>query len=481
MLPIMLSGAYSWHYQTAPQKHLNNRTFTMPRGKVLGGSSSTNGMVYSRGSAADYDRWAALGNEGWAYADVLPYFRRAETHPLGASQFHGGSGPLRISRPGVQHVLSRAFVAGANEAGIPYNEDTDGQRRDGVGPVDVMAWRGERSSASAAYLRPVRSRPNLQVLTGAHATRVVFEGKRARELEYLRGGNTELARASKEVIIACGAIQSPHLLMLSGVGPAEDLRALGLSVVCDLTGVGQGLQDHVAVSVKYTATQPITLLRYLNPWRGAVALAQYMALRRGPLANPGFEVVAFVKSRPELSEPDLKLQFILALFRHNGRELIPLHGFFTHASLTTTESFGSVRLQSADPAVPPLVDQNYLDSPKDQRSLREAIRIIRRICGGAAFSPYRGEEIEPGPSIQTDDEIDAFMRQHAEADFHSVGTCRMGTDSAAVVGPQLRVRGVQGLRVVDASVMPRLPGAGTCVPTIMVAEKAADMIRKAAV
>ena len=320
-------------------------------------------------------------------------------------------------------------------------------------------------------------RRNLQVITHAQATRVIFEGLRARTVEYLHRGNTESVHATCEIILACGAIQSPRLLMLSGVGNAGDLRALGLQVTHDLPGVGQGLQDHVAVSVKYTATQPITMLRYMNPWRGALALAEYLVLRRGPLANLGFEVVAFVRSRPELAEPDLKLQFILALYRHNGRELIPVHGFFTHASLTSTESFGSVRLISRDPRDPPLVDQNYLDSPKDRQSLREAVRVVRRICQGSAFNAYRGDEIEPGPSVQSDDEIDAFIREHAEADFHSVGTCRMGTDGGAVVDPQLRVRGLKGLRVVDASVMPRLVGAGTCVPTIMVAEKAADLLK----
>jgi choline dehydrogenase len=472
----MLSGAYSWHYQTAPQRHLDGRTFIMPRGKVLGGSSSTNGMVYSRGSAADYDRWRELGNEGWSYADVLPYFRRAETHPLGPSEYHGDAGPLRITRPGIVHPLSRAFVAAAQSTGQPYNDDTDGAVRAGFGPLDLMAWRGRRSSASAAYLRPARSRPNLQVITNARATRVIFDGRRAVGVEYVRGDRTERATAGREVIVSCGAIQSPQLLMVSGIGAGEALQALGIPVVHDLPGVGAGLQDHVAISVKYTATQPISMLQYFSPVKGALALARYVLFRSGPLANPGFEAVGFARTRPDRAEPDLKLQFVMALYRHNGRELIPVHGFFTHVSLTTTESFGTVTLASANPLDAPVVDQNYLDADGDRRSLREAVRLVRRICEQPAFDAFRGEEIEPGPDVRSDGEIDAFVRQKAEADYHSVGTCRMGVDAMAVVDPRLRVHGIEGLRVVDASVMPRLVGAGTCFPTIMIAEKAADLV-----
>ena len=329
MLPIMLSGAYSWHYQTAPQRNLNNRVFRMPRGKVLGGSSSTNGLVYSRGSAQDYDRWAALGNDGWSYADVLPYFRKAESHPLGPSVYHGATGPLRVTRPGIRHPLSQAFFEGARQAGIPSNEDTDGAQREGVGPLDLMASRGRRSSTSVSYLRPVLRRSNLQVITHAHATRLLFDGRRVRGIEFEHHGRTVQAVATREVIVSCGAIQTPQLLMLSGIGPGGALQSLGLPMVHELPGVGEGLQDHLSISVKYTATQPITMLRYLNPLRGALALGQYLVNGGGPLGNPGLRVAAFVRSRADLNEPDLKLQFIMALYRHNGRELIPLHGFYT--------------------------------------------------------------------------------------------------------------------------------------------------------
>jgi choline dehydrogenase len=476
MLPIMLSGAYSWHYRTAPQRHLADRVFTMPRGKVLGGSSSTNGMVYSRGTPRDYDRWRDLGNPGWSYDEVLPYFKRAETHPLGESEFHGRSGPVRISRAGIRHPFAKAFVAAGQEAGYPFNEDTDGARREGFGPLDMLACRGRRSSTAVAYLRAALRRPNLKVVTGARTTRILIEGTRATAVEYLKSGRAVRVAADREVILAAGALHSPQLLMLSGVGAAAQLQRHGIDVRHDLPGVGRGLQDHVSISVQCSATQPISMLQYLSPVKGALAFARYVLMRRGPLADPGFEAIAFVKSRPELSDPDLKLQFVMALYRHNGRELIPMHGFFSHISLTTTESFGSVGLRSSDPLDLPLVDQNYLDCERDRQSMRAGVRIARRVFAQDAFAPYRGEELMPGSKVTTDVEIDEFIRQKAEPDFHSVGTCRMGQDGDAVVDPQLRVRGLTGLRVVDASVMPRLVGGGTCMPTVMIAEKGSDLI-----
>lgn len=476
MLPIMLSGAYSWHYQCAPQRQLADRVFTMPRGKVLGGSSSTNGMVYSRGTPRDYDRWRDLGNPGWSYADVLPYFKRAEAHPLGDTEYHGGSGPVRISRAGIRHPFAKAFIAAGQEAGYPFNEDTDGARREGFGPLDMLAWRGRRSSTAVAYLRPALWRRNLTVLTAARTTGILFDGTRAAGVEYHKSGRGVRVVADREVILAAGALQSPQLLMLSGVGSAAELRRHGIVVRHDLPGVGLGLQDHVSISVQHASTQPISMLQYLSPVKGALALARYVLRRRGPLADPGFEAIAFVKSRPELSDPDIKLQFVMALYRHNGRELIPVHGFFAHISLTTTESFGSVRLRSSDPLDLPLVDQNFLDCEKDRQSMRAGVQIARRVFAQNAFDQYRGEELRPGSTVTADAEIDEFIRQKAEPDFHSVGTCRMGQDTDAVVDPQLRVRGLTGLRIVDASVMPRLVGAGTCMPTIMVAEKGSDLI-----
>ena len=476
LLPLMLSGAHAWHYQSAPQPHLNGRTLFMPRGKVLGGSSSINGLVYCRGAASDFDRWRQLGNEGWSYADVLPHFKRAETHALGESAYHGGSGPLRVSRPGIRHPLAKAFVEAGQQAGYRYNDDTNGAAREGFGPTDITAWRGRRYSTAVAYLKPALKRPNLTVITDARATRVLFERTRATGVEFLENGDTRQVRAVREVILSSGALHSPQLLMLSGIGDADALRPLGIPVVHDLKGVGRSLQDHLAVSVKYAASQPISLFKYFSPGWAALALAEYALLRRGPLADPGMEAVAFVKSRPERADPDLKFHFVMALYRNNGREFIRQHGFAAHINVTTPESVGSLRLASADPLAPPVIDQNYLASPNDRATLREGVRIARRVFAQKAFDPYRDQEVEPGPAVVSDDEIDAFIRDKAEADYHTIGTCRMGPDPMAVVDARLRVHGVAGLRVVDASVMPRIVGANTNMATIMIAEKAADLI-----
>lgn len=476
MWPIMRSGAFSWRYRTASQQQLNARVFAMPRGKVLGGSSSTNGMVCSRGAPQDYDRWSELGLEGWSYEDVLPWFRRLESHPLGPSAHHGADGPVHITRPGARHPLSRALLAAAAEAGFPLNEDTDGATREGFGPVDLMVRRGQRWSTATAYLRPALSRPNLTLLKRAHALRVLTDGSRARGVEYMQGGRKRQVMAAKEVIVCGGAFQSPQLLMLSGIGPVDDLQEHGLPVVLALPGVGRGLQDHVAITLKCTVTQPITLLRYRNPLRLGLALADYLLFKRGPLANPGFEVVAFVKSRPELLQPDLRLQLVQALLRQDRQGMIPCHGFQMRASLARVTSFGSVRLASRDPMRAPVIDQNYLSNSDERDALRAAVRIMRRLHATSAFDPFRGEELEPGPPVDSDEDVDAFVRSKAEPDYHSVGTCRMGIDPLAVVDAQCRVHGMAGLRVVDASVMPRIVDGGTCLPTIMIAELIAASI-----
>jgi choline dehydrogenase len=476
MLPIMLSGAYSWRYQSVPQRHLNDRVLFMPRGKVLGGSSSTNGLVYCRGSAADYDGWARLGNRCWSYADVLPYFKRAETHPFGESEFHGGSGPLRISRPGVEHPLAKAFVEAGIQAGYPCNEDTNGATREGFGPTDLTTWRGRRSSTAVAYLRPAMKRPNLTVITGGRVTRVAIEDRRAAGVECVSGRSVERFWARREVILSSGALHSPQLLMLSGIGDGDQLRGQGIPVAHDLKGVGRSLQDHLAISVKCTASQPVSMLKYFSPAHGALALARYGLLRSGPLANPGMEAVAFVRSDASRGEPDLKFHFMMALYRNNGREMIPMHGFAAHINVAVPESVGSLRLKSADPFEPPLIDQNYLESPQDRRILREGVRIARHVFTQRAFDPFRQSELEPGGQASSDAEIDAFIREKAEADYHTVGTCRMGADDLAVVDDRLRVHGIDGLRVVDASVMPRIVGGNTNLPVIMIAEKASDLI-----
>jgi len=477
LLPIMLSGAHAWPYVSVPQAHLDARVLYLPRGKVLGGGTSINGMVYDRGFASDWDRIGAAGNPGWSYAEVLPCFRRSETFHRASDPYHGDAGPIQVSRPGVKHPFAQAFVAAGQQAGYAYNEDSNGATREGFGPVDVTIGRGVRSSASRAYLRPARGRPNLHVLTGAQASRILLAGGRATGVEYLRRGRTERADAAREVLICGGAINSPQLLMLSGIGDGEALRRHGIAVQHELPGVGQGLQDHLAVVVKYRSLAPISLFKYFKPWHGALALARYLASGGGPLGDPGMEACAFVKSDPALAEPDIKLLLVMALYANNGRELSPHHGFAAHTNVIRPESRGSVQLASANPLDAPLIDQNYLGAESDRRLAREAVRIARNVFAQKAFDSFRGEELEPGPAVSTDAEIDAFIRAKAEADYHSVGTCRMGQDALAVVDAQLRVRGLDSLRVVDASVIPHMIGGNTGMPVVMIAEKAAEQIR----
>jgi len=476
LLPIMISGAFNWGYVSTPQKHLNDRVLYLPRGKVLGGSSSTNGMVYCRGTRSDYDEWSRLGNPDWSYAEVLPYFRRAETHELGASAYHGGSGPLRVGRMRVEHPLARAFVEAGQQAGHPYNDDTNGARRFGFGPTDVTAWQGRRQSSSTAYLAPARGRPNLSVITKALATRILFEGRRAVGVELVRRGRLERVRAAREVILSAGALNSPKLLLLSGVGAGAQLRAHGISEVLDLPGVGENLQDHLATHVKLRSRVPNSLFKYFGPLQGALAVARYVAFRRGPLADPGMEAVAFVGSTPGLADPDVKFHFLMALYRNNGRELIPEHGFGVHVNAVKPRSRGSLRLASADPAAAPRIDQNYLADPHDLAVMRAGIRIAREVFRQRAFDPYRGEELDPGPQAVSDADLDAYVREKSEADYHSVGTCGMGNGPLAVVDAELRVHGLEGLRVADASVMPRIVSGNTNLATIMIAEKASDLI-----
>jgi choline dehydrogenase len=466
LLPIMMSGAFAWRYMSAPQAGLDDRALYLPRGKVLGGGSSINGMVYDRGFASDYDRWA---QPGWSFAEVLPYFRRLECYAPADNAWHGRDGPIQVSRAAQDHPFARAFCAAGVAAGYPASEDLNGARRDGFGAVDLTIGRGRRSSAAAAYLRPVRHRRNLVVLTGAAVHRVLFDGTRAIGVSW-RGHE---ARARREVILAAGAIATPHVLMLSGIGPAPHLQAHGITPLRDHPQVGQGLQDHLAAHVRHRATRPLSLLRHLAPWRGALAMGQYLVARKGPLADPGMSVACFVRSDPALAEPDLKMLLVSALFAHNGRSLAPMHGFYAHINVARPRSRGTVTLAGADPDQPPVIDPGFNTHPDDRRAMRQGIRIARRIFAQGAFDDIRGEELAPGSAVATDDALDASVRAHAEADYHSVGTAGMG----AVVDAQLRVHGLAGLRVVDASVMPRLPGGNTAIPVAMIAEKAADLIR----
>ena len=477
LLPIMYRGMFQWMHVSVPQAHAGGRQMYTPRGKVLGGSSSINGMVYDRGAASDYDGWRQLGNEGWSYDDVLPYFKKLEDFQSGGeAEYHGRGGPVVVTRPGIENPLAKAFRDAAIEAGVPWNEDPSGTHREGVFPADVTASRGRRWSAARAYLTPARGRPNLKVVTGAQVERVIVSEGRATGVEWRRGGQVERAEARREVIVSSGAIHSPGILLRSGIGNGEHLREVGVDLVHHLPGVGQNYRDHVAVTVKQYATQPVSLFNVFNPLVGAQAVASFLLFRKGPLARPPAEVGAYLTTMPGAAQPDVKVHFAMALYEAMGRKLIMDHGYFAHMDLLNPESVGEIKLTAADPAAPLSIDPNILSTANDMAMGRAAIRAVRTIFAQSAFDPFRGEELAPGASIQSDDELDDYLRRTAISDIHAVGTCRMGHDPMAVVDPQLRVHGVAGLRVVDASVMPRVPGGNTNVPVMMVAEKAADMI-----
>lgn len=470
----LFKTAVDWNYSTEPEPHLNNRRLYWPRGKVLGGSSSINAMIYIRGNAADYDRWASLGNRGWGFADVLPYFKKSENHERGAGEFHGSGGPLNVADLGLVNPLTHAFVAGAQEIGIAAKPDFNGTTQDGVGIYEVTQRNGQRHSAADAYLRPALARQNLSVVCGAHATRVRIENGRATGLKFLRNGKTEEARATSEVILAGGTVNSPQVLMLSGIGPADQMSRFGISAIRDLPGVGANLQDHPMVSVGYLCTQPVSL-------DGAETLAnllRYLIFKKGPLTSNVAEAGLFTRSREGLKVPDIQLLFGPAYYRGHGLVRRKENCFGFGPTLITPESRGSVALRSANPLDAPAIRANYLSTDTDMRTMIEGVKLSRRIALARAFDPYRGEEIHPGAGSTSDEDIAEFLRNEVETLYHPVGTCQMGNDPLSVVDARLRVHGVERLRVADASVMPTVPAGNTNAPTIMIAEKAADMIRQ---
>jgi choline dehydrogenase len=476
MLALMAKGLHQWPYMTTPQQHMNGRTLFSPRGKVLGGSSSINGMTYSRGMREDYDGWAERGNAGWSYADVLPYFKRSESYEPSIDIYHGREGPIRVTRPGIRHPLTQVWLEAGRQAGLPYSDDHSGAQYDGLSPMDITAAHGRRSSTAVAYLRPAMKRTNLTVEVRSRATRIVFNGTRATGVDYLQNNTKRHARAEREIVLCSGAIGSPQLLMLSGIGNADHLLEHGIDVVVDLKGVGQNLQDHMTTSVRQACVQPITLHNYFNPLGGSRAVLRYLLFRDGPLAQPGTESMAFLKTRPDREQPEVQFFFVLALYQHNGRELIRQHGYQIHVNILRPESRGSVRLRSSDPLAPPLFDPNFLANEYDRRIIREGVQLAREILAQKAFDPYRGTELAPGPEVQSEEQIDAYVRAHGEAFYHSVGTCSMGADGMAVVDHQLRVHGVTALRVADASIIPRIVSGNMNMPVVMIAEKAADLI-----
>jgi choline dehydrogenase len=465
---------YDWNYSAVPQTGLQGRESYWAKGRTLGGSTSINAMMYLRGVPADYDGWEALGNPGWGWQDMLPYFRRSERNSRGGDEFHGDSGSLHVEDLRDRNPLSRAFIQAAQAIGIPHNPDFNGAQLDGVGWVQVTQHRGRRWSTADAFLRSAMRRANLQVITGAQCTRILMQNRRAVGVEYLREGTQYTVAATREIILAGGAIGSTQLLLLSGIGAAAQLRELGIEVVVDLPGVGQNLRDHVAVAVVMGSQQPLSMLNANSP----LELLKYLLLRRGMLTSSVLEAAAFVRTQPDLIAPDLELQFAPVTFANYG--LIPPteHGMTIGPTLIAPRSVGSMRLRSPNPQDYPIIDPQYLSDPEghDLRVMMAGVRKAQEIFAASPMTSYRGNAILPDRLLESDRDLEDYIRSASDGWWYPVGMCRMGTDPLAVVDPTLRVRGVDGLRVADASVMPTVPPCHTMAPTIAIGEKAADLI-----
>ncbi|MCT4369228.1 choline dehydrogenase [Yangia mangrovi] len=472
---------YDWGFESEPEPHLGGRRLATPRGKVLGGSSSINGMVYVRGHARDFDTWEEMGAQGWAYADVLPYYKRMESwHENGHggdADWRGKSGPLHVSRGKRDNPLTRAFVEAGVQAGYEATDDYNGEKQEGFGPFEATIHKGERWSAYKAYLKPAIATGNVEVVRG-FARKVVIENGRATGLEIERKGKVEVISAGKEVILAASSINSPKLLLLSGVGPAEHLKEHGIEVVADRPGVGQNLQDHLELYIQQSATQPVSLFKYWNLFGKAYVGAQWLFTRKGPGASNQFESCAFVRSKPGVEYPDIQYHFLPIAVRYDGKAAAEGHGFQAHVGPMRSKSRGAVTLKSADPKDPPTIFFNYMSHEDDWADFRTCIRLTREIFGQEAFAPYRGHEIQPGDAVQTDEDLNDFIREHAESAYHPCGSCRMGaaSDPMAVVDPECRVIGVEGLRVADSSIFPQITNGNLNAPSIMTGEKASDHI-----
>ncbi|MEU6421246.1 choline dehydrogenase [Streptomyces spiralis] len=473
------SRFYDWKYESEPEPHMGGRRIYHARGKVLGGSSSINGMIFQRGNPMDYERWAAdPGMETWDYAHCLPYFRRME-NCLAADpddEFRGHDGPLVLERGPATNPLFTAFLEAVQQAGQARTDDVNGYRQEGFAPFDRNVHRGRRLSASKAYLKPAMKRPNLTVRTRAFVTRVLFEGKRAVGVEYRRGRGAPQQIRAGEVILCGGAINSPQLLQLSGVGDADELRALGIDVVHGLPGVGENLQDHLEVYVQYACKQPVSMQPYLAKWRAPFIGLQWL-FRTGPAATNHFEAGGFARSNEDVDYPNLMFHFLPVAVRYDGSSPAGGHGYQVHVGPMYSDAVGSVKIRSSDPRVKPALRFNYLSTEQDRREWVEAIRVARRLLNQPALAPYNGGEISPGPSVESDEEILAWVAREGETALHPSCTCKMGTDDMSVVDPaSMRVHGLDGLRVVDASVMPYVTNGNIYAPVMMVAEKAADLI-----
>ncbi|PAQ04739.1 choline dehydrogenase [Mesorhizobium temperatum] len=475
-IPLNMS-LYDWGFASEPEPHLGGRVLATPRGKVIGGSSSINGMVYVRGHARDFDHWAEQGAAGWGFADVLPYFKRMEDANGGENGWRGHGGPLTVQRGSRTNPLYGAFVEAGRQAGFELTDDYNGAKQEGFGPMEQTIRGGRRWSAASAYLRPALRRKNVSLVKG-FARRVIIENQRATGVEIEVRKRIQLVRARREVIVAASSINSPKILMLSGIGPAEHLREYGIQVIADRPGVGRNLQDHMELYIQQESTQPITLNSVLNPFSKAMIGAQWLFFKSGLGATNHFEAAAFVRSRAGVDYPDIQYHFIPAAVRYDGKAAAKAHGFQAHVGPMRSKSRGSVMLRSPDPGSKPVIRFNYMSHPDDWTEFRHCIRLTREIFGQSAFDPYRGKEISPGSHVQSDDDLDAFIRDHAESAYHPCGTCKMGRtdDPMSVVDPECRVIGIEGLRVADSSIFPRVTNGNLNAPSIMTGEKAADHI-----
>jgi choline dehydrogenase len=475
----MNSKTYSWGYRSEPEPHLGGRRIACPRGKVLGGSSSINGMVYVRGHPLDFQRWEEEGARGWGYQNVLPYFRRAESFQGSADAYRGDAGPLATAHGYKRNPLYDAFIEAGREAGYAVSLDLNGERQEAFGALGMTVKDGVRWSTANAYLKPAMKRPNLRVATHALATQIVFNERRATGVRYQRRGREQIAMARREVILCGGPINSPQLLKLSGVGPAKELRSFGIEVVADREGVGENLQDHLEFTFQVASKQPITLFSHTGLFRRALIGAEWLMRGRGLGASNHFEAGGFIRSRAGVRYPDIQFHFLPMAVAYDGSKLAREHGFQVHAGPMRSKSRGWVRLRSADPADPPKIQFNYMSHAEDWIETRACVRLTREIIAQRAFDPYRGREIMPGADCVSDEAIDAFVRDDIDTAYHPSCSCKMGSpsDPSAVVDPETRVIGVEALRVVDSSIMPSITNGNLNAPTIMLAEKAADMIR----
>ncbi|ALQ10246.1 MULTISPECIES: choline dehydrogenase [Pseudoalteromonas] len=473
----MNSDKYAWQFHTQPEPHLDNREMHCPRGKVLGGSSSINGMVYVRGHAKDFDEWQQHGANGWDYQSCLPYFQKAESFYLGENTYRGGKGPLGVNNGNeMKNPLYRTFIKAGVQAGYASTDDYNASQQEGFGPMHMTVKDGVRSSASREYLDPVKSRSNLTIITGALAQRVILDGKKATGIEYKVNGDVKTAHAAKDVVLSAGPIGSPHILQLSGIGDTQALEKAGVEVQHHLPGVGQNLQDHLEFYFQYKCKQPITLNGKLGIISKGLIGARWLLTRSGLGATNHFESCAFIRSKPGVEWPDIQYHFLPAAMRYDGRSAFAGHGFQVHVGHNKPKSRGSVTIASANPEQPPTILFNYLEHQDDIEGFRACVRLTRDIIEQSAFDEYRDEEIQPGKHIQTDEEIDAFVRQAVESAYHPSCSCKMGEDDMAVVNSNTQVHGIEGLRVVDSSIFPTVPNGNLNAPTIMVAEKAADII-----